>query len=213
MLFRSAFLVDELGRRVREEGLRIVGIPTSDRTQEHARRLNIPLSTFAEHTQIDLTIDGADEVELRTLNLIKGHGGALLREKIVAAASKRMAVVVDQTKLVRKLGSIFAVPVEVVPFGWQVTQGKLQRLKAKTTLRMGPANEPYVTDGGHYIIDCAFGPMKDPREIARELDRVVGVVEHGLFLGLASQVFVGGSERVEILKKKLPRRPLHAARN
>lgn len=199
----AAFLVSELGRRVKEEGLRIIGIPTSERTAEHARSLNIRLSTFAEHTQIDLTIDGADEVEFGTLNLIKGHGGALLREKIVAAASGRMAVVADQTKLVRRLGSLFAVPVEVVPFGWQATEGRLKQLGAKTSLRAGPSNEPYITDGGHYIVDCAFGPMGKPLEIAHHLDQVVGVVEHGLFLGYASQVFVGGSDGVEILKKKL----------
>lgn len=199
----AAYLVGELGRRVKEERLRIVGIPTSEHTAEHARSLNIPLSTFAEHKRIDLTIDGADEVELGTLNLIKGHGGALLREKIVAAASNRMAVVADQTKLVRRLGSQFAVPVEVVPFGWQVTESKLQQLGAKTSLRAGPDNEPYVTDGGHYIIDCGFGAMGKPVEIAHFLDQVVGVVEHGLFLGYASQVFVGGSDGVEIRKKKL----------
>jgi ribose 5-phosphate isomerase A len=199
----AAYLVSELGRRVKEEGLRIIGIPTSERTAEHARSMNIPLSTFAEHTRIDLTIDGADEVEFGTLHLIKGHGGALLREKIVAAASGRMAVVADQTKLVRRLGSLFAVPVEVVPFGWQATEKKLQQLEATTSLRLGPENEPYITDGGHYILDCAFGPMGKPAEIADHLDHVVGVVEHGLFLGYASQVFVGGSDGVEILEKRL----------
>lgn len=199
----AAYLVSELGRRVKEEGLCIIGIPTSERTAEHARSLNIPLSTFAEHTRIDLTIDGADEVEFGTLNLIKGHGGALLREKIVAAASGRMAVVADQTKLVRRLGSLFAVPVEVVTFGWQATENKLQQLEAKTSLRLGADNEPYITDSGHYIIDCAFGPMDKPADIAHHLDHVVGLVEHGLFLGFATKVFVGGSGGVETLEKKL----------
>jgi ribose 5-phosphate isomerase A len=208
----AAYLVSELGRRVKEEGLRIFGIPTSERTAEHAHSLNIPLSTFAEHTKIDLTIDGADEVEFGTLNLIKGHGGALLREKIVAAASGRMAVVADQTKLVRRIGSLFAVPVEVVPFGWQVTEKKLQQLGAKTAVRLGPDKAPYITDGGHYIIDCAFGPMRKPEETAHHLDQVVGVVEHGLFLGFASQVFVGGSDGVEILKKQLRPRPRKKSR-
>ena len=202
----AAYVVSELGRRVKEEGLRIIGIPTSERTGEQARGLNIPLSTFAEHAKIDLTIDGADEVEPGSLNLIKGHGGALLREKIVAAASKRMAVVADQTKLVRRLGSIFSVPVEVVPFGWQVTERKLRELRARTSLRTGTNNKPYLTDGGHYIVDCAFGPMRKPQEIAAELDSIVGVVEHGLFLGYASQVFVGGSDGVKILRKKTAHR-------
>ena len=197
----AAFLVAELGRRVAEEGLRFTGIPTSERTAEQARSLGIPLTSFAERARIDLTIDGADEVELGTLYLIKGHGGALLREKIVAAASKRMAVMVDESKLVKRLGSTFSVPVELVPFGWQATEQKLKDLGAKPSLRPGVDGKPYVTDGGHYILDCAFGPMSDPKKIARELDEVVGVVEHGLFLNLAQQVFVGGPKGVKILKR------------
>jgi ribose 5-phosphate isomerase A len=193
--------VSELGRRVAEDGLRLVGIPTSERTAEQARSLNIPLTTLAEHSEIDLTIDGADEVERGTLFLIKGHGGALLREKIVAAASKRMAVVVDESKIVKRLGSTFSVPVEVVPFGWQATERKLKALGANPALRPGTDGKPYVTDGGHYILDCAFGPMKDPKKVARELDGVVGVVEHGLFLGFAQQVFVGGPQGVKILTR------------
>jgi ribose 5-phosphate isomerase A len=198
----AAFVVSELGRRVAQEGLRIVGIPTSERTAEHARSLKIPLATLAEHTEIDLTIDGADEVERGTLYLIKGHGGALLREKIVAAASKRMAVVADETKLVEHLGTHFSVPVEVVPFGWQATERKLRQLGANPTLRLGADKKPYVTDGGHYIVDCAYGPMQAPKEVAHRLDHVVGTVEHGLFLGFASQVFVGGQRGVTVLMPK-----------
>lgn len=197
----AAYLVSELGRRVAEEGLRFLGIPTSERTAELARSLNIPLTTLAAHSEIDLTIDGADEVERGTLFLIKGHGGALLREKIVAAASKRMAIVVDESKIVKRLGSTFSVPVEVVPFGWQATERKLKALGANPALRPGTDGKPYVTDGGHYILDCAFGPIKDPKKVARELDGVVGVVEHGLFLGFARQVFVGGPKGVKILKR------------
>jgi ribose 5-phosphate isomerase A len=196
----AAYLVAELGRRVAEEGLRFTGIPTSERTAEQARSLGIPLATLADAKEIDLTIDGADEVQLGTLALIKGHGGALLREKIVAAASKRMAVIVDETKLVRHLGRTLAVPVEVVPFGWEATERKLRALGAGTELRPGVNDKPYVTDGGHYILDCAFGPIADPKKVARELDATVGVVEHGLFLGLAKQVFVGGPGGVKILK-------------
>ena len=202
----AALLVAELGRRMAEEGLRFTGIPTSERTAEQARSLGIPLASFAEHARIDLTIDGADEVELGSLYLIKGHGGALLREKIVAAASKRMAVMVDESKLVKRLGSTFSVPVEVVPFGWQATEQKLNDLGANPSLRPGVDGKPYVTDGGHYILDCAFGPMANPKKIAREIDEVVGVVEHGLFLGLAQQVFVGGSEGVKVLKRGGTRR-------
>ena len=206
----AAFVVGELGRRVAQEGLRIVGIPTSERTAEQARGLKIPLATLAEHTEIDLTIDGADEVERGTLYLIKGHGGALLREKIVAAASKRMAVVADETKLVEHLGTHFSVPVEVVPFGWQATERKLRQLGANPTLRLGTDKKPYVTDGGHYIVDCAYGPMQAPKEVAHHLDHVVGTVEHGLFLGFASQVFVGGESGVTVL---MPKTESSASRN
>jgi ribose 5-phosphate isomerase A len=195
----AAFVVSELGRRVAQESLRIVGIPTSERTAEQARSLKIPLATLAEHTEIDLTIDGADEVERGTLFLIKGHGGALLREKIVAAASKRMVVVADETKLVERLGTNFTVPVEVVPFGWQATERKLRQLGANPKLRLSADNKPYVTDGGHYIVDCEYGPMQAPKEVAHHLDHVVGTVEHGLFLGFASQVFVGGQGGVTVL--------------
>jgi ribose 5-phosphate isomerase A len=199
----ASYVVSELGRRVAEEGLRIVGIPTSERTAEQARSLKIPLTTLAELTEIDLTIDGADEVERGTLYLIKGHGGALLREKIVAAASKRMAVVADETKLVERLGTHFSVPVEVVPFGWQATERKLRNLGGNPALRLGADNKPYVTDGKHYIMDCAFGPMPEPKEVAHHLDHVVGTVEHGLFLGFASQVFVGGHGGVKVLTPKV----------
>ncbi|MGB0035691.1 MAG: ribose-5-phosphate isomerase RpiA [Candidatus Acidiferrales bacterium] len=198
----AAFVVSELGRRMKSEGLRFAGIPTSERTAEQARSLKIPLTTFAENSQIDLTIDGADEVELGTLYLIKGHGGALLREKIVAAASKRMAVIADDTKLVEHLGMKQSVPVEVVPFGWEATERKLKQLGAKPGLRSGADKKPFVTDGGHYIIDCTFGKISNPKELAHHLDHVVGVVEHGLFLDLAWQVFVGGRDGVKILKKK-----------
>lgn len=197
----AAFLVEALARRIAEERLRFIGIPTSERTAEQARSLAIPLSTLAEHSEIDLTIDGADEVERATLYLIKGHGGALLREKIVAAASKRMVVVADQTKLVSRLGSLVSVPVEVAPFGWQATERKLATLGSNPKLRLDANAKPFITDGGHYIIDCAYGPMAAPKEIAQDLDHVVGVVEHGLFLGFASQVFVGGRDGMEILPR------------
>lgn len=195
----AAFFLDALARRIVDEGLRVSGIPTSEQTWEHARTLRIPLTTFAEQTQIDVTVDGADEVELGTLYLIKGHGGALLREKIVASTSKRMIVVADETKLVSRLGSVFAVPVEVVRFGWQATEQKLRKIGAKTSLRRNANGEPFGTDGGNYIIECAFGPMEKPKEIAHHLDHVIGSVEHGLFLGFASEVLVGGRDGVKRL--------------
>src|SRR5271170_5701730 len=197
----AAFFVSALGRRVSEEHLRISGIPTSDATEAQARGLKIPLTDFAEHTQIDLTVDGADEIETGTLYMIKGHGGALLREKIVAAASKRMVVIADETKLSKRLGSLVSVPVEVVQFGWEATQRRLSELGGNPALRFATGGKPFVTDGGHYIMDCAFGPMENPKEIAHHLDHVVGSVEHGMFLKFAREVFVGSRDGVTILRK------------
>ncbi len=193
------FAVEAVGRRV-AAGLRIVGIPTSEYTQEHARSLGIPLSTLAENPRIDLTIDGADEVELDTLNLIKGGGGALLREKIVASNTTRLVIVVDETKLVEHLGA-FPLPVEVVPFGWQTTAQKIANVGAAPVLRTGPDGKPYVTDGGHYILDCRFGPITSPRALDGRLNGVVGVVEHGLFVGMASEVIVAGAGGVRELTR------------
>jgi ribose 5-phosphate isomerase A len=197
----AALFVSALGQRMANERLRITGIPTSEQTAAQARSLQIPLTDFAACAQLDLTVDGADEVETGTLYLIKGHGGALLREKIVAAASKRMVVVADETKISARLGSLVSVPVEVVQFGWEATQRQLAELGGNPAPRMGKDGKPFVTDGGHYIIDCAFGPMENPKEIAHHLDHVIGSVEHGMFLKFASEVYVGGRGGVTILRK------------
>ncbi len=195
----AAFFVKALARRVAKEHVRIAGIPTSEETARLARSLKIPLTTFASHTEIDVTVDGADEVELPTLYLIKGRGGALLREKIVASASKRMIIVADESKIVSRLGSKVSVPVEVVKFGWQVTEGKLRKLGGNPALRLGKDKRPFVTDGGNYVLDCAFGAMENPKETAHHLDHVVGAIEHGLFLGFTREVFVGESDGVKVL--------------
>jgi ribose 5-phosphate isomerase A len=187
-----------LGQRV-SAGLRIVGIPTSERTEREARRLGIPLSTLAEHDHVDVTVDGADEVDARTLGLLKGRGGALLREKIVASISERLIVVVDETKLVDRLGSQAPLAVEVVPFGWQATAKKLQGIGANVVRRAAADEQPFVTDGGHYILDCAFGPIDDPERLQGQLDRMTGVVEHGLFLGFEPRVLVGRPSGVQLL--------------
>jgi ribose 5-phosphate isomerase A len=197
----AAFFVEALARRLSNERLRIAGIPTSEHTAALARELKIPLTTFAEHPRIDLTVDGADEVELGTLSLIKGYGGALLREKIVAAASDRMVVVADETKVSEKLGTLASVPVELVQFGWQVTLKRLCELGGNATLRLGADRTPLVTDGGNYIADCAFGPMENPKETAHHLDHVVGAIEHGMFLGFAREVIVGARNGTKILKR------------
>jgi ribose 5-phosphate isomerase A len=196
----AAYFVKALGRRIaKKERLRLVGIPTSQQTARLARSLKIPLGTFASHAEIDLTVDGADEVELGTLYLIKGHGGALLHEKIVASASKRMIVIADESKLVDRLGSKVSVPVEVVKFGWQVTERKLRQIGGSPSLRLATGKRPFVTDGGNYVLDCAFGAMENPKETAHHLDHVIGAVEHGLFLGFTREVFVGGPDGVRVL--------------
>jgi len=197
----AAYFVAALGRRLAEDGLRITGIPTSERTEAQARSLQIPLTSFAEHAQVDLAVDGADEVEFGSLFLIKGHGGALLREKIVAAAARHLVIVVDESKLVEQLGSLVSVPVEVVRFGWQATGRRLTQIGGNPSLRLGADKKPFVTDGGNYIMDCAFGPIANAKEIAHHLDHVVGAVEHGLFLGLAEEVIVAGRDGVRTLKK------------
>ena len=193
----ASFAVDLLGERCRQ-GLRFVGIPTSERTASQARALGIPLADLRE-PNIDLTIDGADQVEDTSLNLIKGHGGALLREKIVACASKRLVIVVDESKLTSHLASDGAIPIEVVPFGWQLTAERLTKLGAKPDLRRNPDGEPYRSDGGNYIVDCTFGSRVDGLALAQQLDHVVGLVEHGMFIGLASEVHVAASGGVRIL--------------
>jgi ribose 5-phosphate isomerase A len=193
--------VAAIGQRVKQ-GLRIVGIPTSEQTADQARALGIPLSTLGEYPRIDVTIDGADEVELGTLNLIKGGGGNQLREKIVATASARLVIVVDDTKVVPQLGTHAKVPVEVAQFGWQATAGMLTKLKSTPTLRMRSDAQPFVTDGGNYILDCAFGPIESAKALQSELDAVVGVVEHGLFIGMTSQALVGYPEGVKRLDRE-----------
>lgn len=197
----AEFFLTALAQRLSNERLHIAGIPTSEHTATLARQLEIPLTTFTECTRIDLTIDGADEVELGTLSLIKGHGGALLREKIVAAASDRMVVVADETKISEKLGTLASIPVEIVQFGWQVTLKRLGELGANAALRLRADRTPLVTDGGNYIADCGFGPMDSPKETAHHLDHVIGAVEHGLFLGFARGVIVGGSYGTKMLKR------------
>jgi ribose 5-phosphate isomerase A len=198
----AAYAIEALGHRVATEGLRICGIPTSAQTMAQARSARIPLTTFAEHLEIDLTIDGADEILPGPLYLIKGRGGALLREKIVAASSKRMVVVADGSKLVKTLGELCSVPTEIVPFGWEATQKRLERLDARPVLRLAADQKPFITDGGHYILDCAFGAMADPKEIAHHLDHVVGLVEHGLFLKFATEAIVASADGIKILKKQ-----------
>ena len=197
----AAFVVAQLGARI-AQGLAIVAIPTSEQTAAQARRLGIPLTSFAEHRRIDLAIDGADEVHRATLDLIKGRGGALLREKIVAAASDRYIIVVDQEKLVDRLGEHAPVPVEVAQFGWQATAAALERLGAEPKLRGAPSGQPFVTDGGNLILDCHFGPIEDPQETEQLINSVVGVIDNGLFVGRSSMVIVASENGVDMLTRR-----------
>ena len=177
----------------------IVGIPTSQSIAQEAQELAFPLSTLEEHPIIDLTVDGADEVD-EQLNLIKGGGGALLREKIVAQASKREVIIVDEAKLSPQLGSKWHVPVEVITFGWRTQFEYLESLGATVELRQ-KGEQPFVTDQGNYILDANFGVITDPPALADQLKRRVGIVEHGLFVNIASEVIVGTEEGVRILKR------------
>jgi ribose 5-phosphate isomerase A len=192
-----------LGAKV-AAGLQVIGVPTSEATRAQAEALSIPLTTLEQTPELDLTIDGADELDA-ALRLIKGGGGALLREKIVAASSRRMIVIADASKKVARLGA-FPLPVEVVPFGLGSTQIRVERacaalgLSGAVTLRRKD-DARFVTDGGHYILDCAFGAIPDPERLAATLAAVPGVVDHGLFLGLASVALVAGPEGVETIRR------------
>src|SRR3954454_3792460 len=193
----AACVVEALARRV-AQGIAIVAIPSSEHTAEMARALGIPLTTLGEHRRIDLAIDGADEVERGTLDLIKGHGGALLREKIVAAASKRFIVVVDDEKLVDRLGERFPIPVEIVQFGWQATAAALEKLGTRPELRQSDGRT-FITDGGNFILDCPFSSIAEPRRLEQAINMTGGGVENGLFLGRSAAVIVGSEDGVEIM--------------
>jgi ribose 5-phosphate isomerase A len=200
----EAFL-DLLGEKVRA-GLKIVGTPTSQRTADKARALGIPIDELDNLGELDLVVDGADEAD-HDLNLIKGGGGALLREKIVATSARRMVVIADDTKLVRRLGA-FALPIEVIPFGHGTTAARIKRavadlgyedLAPKLRQRDG---KTFVTDNGNYIYDCPFGEITDAHVLAEALSRITGVVEHGLFVGIATSLIVAGAHGLGITDRK-----------
>jgi ribose 5-phosphate isomerase A len=192
----AAYFIELLGEQVKN-GLRIRGIPSSDRSREQAAGLGIPLTTLDECQEIDVTVDGADEVDPQ-LRLIKGGGGALLREKIVASATRQLVIVADATKRVPVLGK-FPLPVEVIKFAQAVVRKKIEALGAKVEMRRGTDGKPYLTDENNYILDCRFGEIPDADGLARQLSDMPGVVEHGLFIGMASVALVAnGSEIVEL---------------
>jgi len=200
----AKFFVELVGERVRS-GLDLVAVPTSEATLADAKRCGLKLSTLDETPELDLTVDGADEIA-PDLGLIKGGGGALLREKIVARASARMIVIADQSKYVAALGQ-FPLPIEVVSFGLMATQRALEKAikgvqrPGPLTLRRGKDGHVFVTDGGHWILDAALGRIDDPPALAHALSCVPGVVEHGLFLGLAQLAIIGGPDGVKIVER------------
>ncbi|HXV86556.1 MAG TPA: ribose 5-phosphate isomerase A [Gemmatimonadales bacterium] len=185
--------VEEIGRRMAAGQLRdIRGVPTSHATRDLAAASGVPLTSLDRHPTVDLTIDGADEVDPRG-DLIKGRGGALLWEKIVATASRRLVIVVDPSKMVQRLGQSRALPVEVVAFGWRVHETAVRELGAEPRLRVDERGEPYRTDEGHYILDCEFpGGIRDANAVSQALRKRPGIIETGLFLGFKPHVIVGG---------------------
>jgi ribose 5-phosphate isomerase A len=195
----AAYFIQLLGEKVKD-GLRIRGIPSSDRSREQAAGLGIPLTTLDECPQIDVTVDGADEVDPQ-LRLIKGGGGALLREKIVASATTHYVIITDATKRVPVLGK-FPLPVEVIKFAQTVVSKKIEDLGARVELRRQADGKPYLTDENNYILDCRFGQISDADALARRLSEMPGVVEHGLFIGMASVVLVANGGEMEELRAK-----------
>lgn len=194
----AELFVQFLGERV-AAGLRVRGVATSERVADLARQHGIPLVEQHDLPRLDLTVDGADEIEPRTLGLVKGRGGALLREKLVATASDRVCIIADDSKLVSALGEKVPVPVAIVPFGWRRTADRIAHLGGQPALRQA-GDQPYVTDDGAYVLDCPFGPISEPGRLSESLKGLLGVVEHGIFLGLAWRAIVAGASGVTVLE-------------
>ena len=192
------YALKKLGEMVKN-GLDIKGIPTSMHTRKIAKEESIPLTTIEENPEIDLTIDGADEVDSE-LNLIKGGGGALTRERIVAYHSKREIIVIDETKVVKALGIDFPLPVEVVKYGWSSTKNKLEEFGCNVKLRK-IMRDPYITDNSNYILDCEFVRIDNPEQLEVDINNIPGVVENGLFIGLTDDVIVGSKQGIKTLTR------------
>jgi ribose 5-phosphate isomerase A len=193
------YTIRKLGQMVKD-GLKIEGIPTSIHTKRIAKEENIPLTTLDEHPDIDVTIDGADEVD-SYLNLVKGGGGALTREKIIAFNSEKVIIVVDDSKIVKALGIDFPLPVEIVKFGWTSTKKTLEAFGCEVKLREIMQGEPFITDNGNYILDCEFERIENPEQMEIDINCVPGVVETGLFINLVNEVIVGSKQGILTLDK------------
>ena len=194
------YTLRKLGTLVRD-GLKIKGIPTSIHTQRIAKEEKIPLTTLEENPVIDVTIDGADEVD-SDMSLIKGGGGALLREKVIAFNSKKVIIVIDDSKVVKALGIDFPLPVEVVKFGWTSTKKTLEDFGCNVELRKIMGEEPFITDNSNYILDCEFERIAEPEQLEIDMNNIPGVVENGLFIGLVDEVIVGGKQGILTLDKE-----------
>lgn len=193
------FLIEELARRIEDDGLDVICVPTSRGTALLAGEKGIPVATLEEYDSLDLAIDGADQVS-KSLDMIKGGGAAHTREKIVASLAERFVVIVDEGKLSEKLS--LPVPVEVLPFSWKVVAGQLEKMSAATTIRQGSGKAgPVITDNGNYVLDADFGVIEDPEALEAEINLIRGVVENGIFPGMAHEVRVGTENGVKILKK------------
>ncbi len=190
--------IDIIGQLV-AGGLKIVGIPTSVASDRQARALGIPLTTLDEAQEIDVTIDGADQVDSKTRTLIKGLGGALLREKLVAAASKQLVIIVDESKITEHLGKMCPVPVEIIPFAWTTTFKRLEKIGANPKARRNAEGELFLSDGGNYILDCHFQKTIDANYVQSEIKSLLGVVETGLFIGMNPQVVIGSAGNARLL--------------
>ncbi len=188
----------KIGTMVRN-GLNIIGIPTSSGTEKIATEQGIPLSTLTAHPILELTIDGADEVDTH-LNLIKGGGAALVREKIIANASRRIVIVVDESKMSRVLGTSFALPVEIVQFGWEATKREIENICEQSEIRGGIQN-PLITDNGNYILDCHFDGIHEPEKVELQLNNIPGVVENGIFVNRADKVIIGTSDGIQYMEQ------------
>jgi ribose 5-phosphate isomerase A len=194
------YALKNLGERV-QEGLSIKGIPTSNETKKIAMKYNIPIVSLSEYPEIDITIDGADEVD-SNLNLIKGGGGALTREKIIAYHSKMVIIITDDSKVVKSLGIDFPLPIEVVKFEWQATKRAIEKIGCNVELRK-IFDDPFITDNGNYILDCEFERINDPEQLEQDINMIPGVVENGLFIGVATKVIVGSKKGIMTLEREL----------
>ena len=198
----AAYVIQEIGRLIRQDGLRVRGVPSSSQAMIVAVQSGVPLTTLDENPVLDLDIDGADQIDQK-LNLIKGGGGALTREKIVASAAKQFVVVADETKLVEKLGTDCRVPVEVLPFALAPATADIRELGGKPLLRESKGKVgAVVTDSGNYIVDVDFGPIKNAEQLNRRLKLIPGVIETGLFIGMADLVYLGKQDGIIRLEKK-----------